>query len=488
MTLRSGTTNQARRYVLVDLAVSSDDSEILVSFEKRTEDDLKVAAAAVTRCFLVDKAFGKYVGIYESIKTTTQLLMVSEFNSEFTFHKNTIRPLLRWVTAVNLISEQESLAGRQEEMASNLTNVLSGGGRFSLTSHCEISQAILHYLLLGSRGGAVFDEHLCELKKIPDPGNGFFLMDFPFFAGLCGFKYNLWSAVKKTDLGKCYHSMIRGMDPMVVGVDASQTKKLTLETTKGGSFIHTRIIKWGNRKRHARLIENMALPSDWSQEIDRSPEVLYRKSKNSNEVLLKLAKKLHAPGVSTSLSKGVNVSRKVASSVYITSKHVLSESSLWYEQDVKGPGKSTLLLSAIRSREMATRELQTVTQEEIRTLFIFDLDYMFIANCTLSFTGINGAFSAMTFRKVTTRIEVGETSSDILFSPLNLVRWKWFNIDCLPASNNTVQLSSTVKNWKFKTSIKEYWINCDTFLSFILLISHRVNYLFTESFIIRCTK
>lgn len=153
--------------------------------------------------------------------------------------------------------------------------------------------------------------------------------------------------------------------------------------------------------------------------------------------------------VSTSLSRGINIARIVASSVYITPKHVLSESSLWYDQEVRGPGKSTLLLSAIGSREMATRELETVTQEELRTLFPFDLDYMFISNCAQSFTGIHGAFSSIAFRKVNTRIEVGETSSDILFSPLNLVKWKWFNIDCLPTSNNT-----RIAQWnKFKMTI-----------------------------------
>ncbi|KZS01815.1 Uncharacterized protein APZ42_001412, partial [Daphnia magna] len=114
------------------------------------------------------------------------------------FHKNTIRPLLRWVTAVNLISEQESLASRQEEMASNLSNVLSGGGSFSLTSHCQIAQALLHYSLLESSVSAIFPQLCNELVKVPDPGNGFFLMDFPFFAGLTGFKYNLWKAVKTT--------------------------------------------------------------------------------------------------------------------------------------------------------------------------------------------------------------------------------------------------------------------------------------------------
>jgi hypothetical protein len=89
------------------------------------------------------------VGINDSVQTNSLTVLVSEFNSDFTLHKNCIRHFFRWDTTAILIGEQESLASRQKEMASNLTKVLSGGGSFSLTSHCQIGQSLLQYVLLG---------------------------------------------------------------------------------------------------------------------------------------------------------------------------------------------------------------------------------------------------------------------------------------------------------------------------------------------------
>lgn len=113
-----------------------------------------------------------------------------------------------------------------------------------MTAHCQIAQAFLYCTLLGSGVCAIFGRLCQEISKVPDPSNGFFYMDFPFFAGLCGFNYNWWNAVKHSDLGKCYKAMI-GEVTRVNWKD----KRLTLEINRGGSFVHTRILKWGNRKR-----------------------------------------------------------------------------------------------------------------------------------------------------------------------------------------------------------------------------------------------
>lgn len=151
--------------------------------------------------------FAKLVGIYETVTfvTTSLTVLVFEFNFDFTFHKICIRPLFRWVTASNLISEQESLASRQEEMATNLTSDFSGGGSFSLTSLCQIGQSsFLHYVLLGLTVSPIFGKLRNALIQINDPGNGFFVMYFHYFSGLVGFKYNLWKTVSSTDLGRTY--------------------------------------------------------------------------------------------------------------------------------------------------------------------------------------------------------------------------------------------------------------------------------------------
>jgi hypothetical protein len=77
-----------------------------------------------------------------------------------------------------------------------------------------------------------------ELTQLTDPGNGVFLMDFPFFTGLLGFNYNLWKAATSTELDRTYRGMINKFPE--VKVDAQ--KQLTIDINNGGSFIHIRVI------------------------------------------------------------------------------------------------------------------------------------------------------------------------------------------------------------------------------------------------------
>jgi hypothetical protein len=127
------------RRIVITPDFSSDDSSFKISFEFLNSRDAVRANITLLICLKFGCLFGEILGIYDSVKTKRMFAMVGEFNSEFTFHKNTIRPLLRWITACNLISEQESFASWQEEISSNLTTFLSGGGSFSLTCMCQIS-------------------------------------------------------------------------------------------------------------------------------------------------------------------------------------------------------------------------------------------------------------------------------------------------------------------------------------------------------------
>lgn len=82
-----------------------------------------------------------------------------------------IRPILRWIAACNLVIDQESFASRQEEMSSNLTTVLYGGGSFSLTCMCHMDQALLHYTLIGSSITPLLITLMDKVRKVLDPGN-----------------------------------------------------------------------------------------------------------------------------------------------------------------------------------------------------------------------------------------------------------------------------------------------------------------------------
>jgi hypothetical protein len=74
-------------------------------------------------------------------------------------------------------------------------------------------------------------------------------------------------------------------------------------------------------------------------------------------------------------------------------------------------------------------------------LFPFTTDFEEVRQYSQQFTRIVGGSTGMPFRKVDTRIEVGETITDFIFTPYNLARWKWFNHDCLPATFLTIYIN-----------------------------------------------
>lgn len=121
--------------------------------------------------------------------------------------------------------------------------------------------------------------------------------------------------------------------------------------------------------------------------------------------------------------------------VYVTHNHVFSESSLWHVRD-QDQKKTTLLLAALKSVEISEEE--RLSANEIAILFPYHSDYEFIADqCAPSFTRIQGNDSAKVFKKVNTKIEIGETKINVLFTPLSLVKWKCFGIDNIKAPSRS---------------------------------------------------
>ena len=105
----------------------------------------------------------------------------------------------------------------------------------------------------------------------------------------------------------------------------------------------------------------------------------------------------------------------------------MAESSLWFDT---GRNKSTLFLSSVKSIELSSGQAMTVTTDDLKILFHFSTDYESIRQYSQQFRRITRGFTGMSFRKVDTKIEVGETNSDVLFSPPYLIRRKWFKHDC----------------------------------------------------------
>jgi hypothetical protein len=419
---------------------SSDDSEMTISSPVHEKSQLPIVLGAHAVMFRMKAHLSKLIGVETSVKSTTGTVGAMEFNSEFHFGQYQYKPTIRWVAAACMVSERESIASRQEEMANLLTNVLEGGGSMFMTSLCQVAQGLLHYRLMGSSVSPFFDDYSSLLMNSCDPAFGYFLMDHPMAAGMAGFQYNLWNCVKKTSLGIKYHHFIEqqekdARDPLR---DAT-TQKRVLETTGTGAFVQGTLIRWGNREKLRNIMRSLELPSNWLEMTDENPSLIYEKPSSTDDVIVRLAIKMSSPGVSESLSKGNALSRIIASSVYVLSHHVITESNYWLLDANEKPGKRPLLVIMKEMQEKLKELEHSLDDRELTTLFPFRLDYESLSANLEQFSDLAGIVEPDRFRKVTTRVEISETDGITIVSPLKLVTWKWFKSVSIPASESVLE-------------------------------------------------
>ncbi|QBQ01754.1 RNA-dependent RNA polymerase [Mona Grita virus] len=307
--------------VVCDMMQGSDDSSMLLSFPSSDQSQFLKFKVAVAICFRLKKKLGEYLAIYPSEKSTPNTDFVMEYNSEFFFHSQHVRPTVRWVAACCSLPEVETLVARQEEASNLLTSVTEGGGSFSLAAMIQHSQCTLHYLLMGMGVSSLFSEFCKAILKWKDPGLGFFLFDNPFAAGLGGFRFNLFKAITCTDLMRIYAYFMR----RVKGLDHPEDIPETCSVSPGGAIILSSSLKWGSRKKFQKLRSRLNIPEDWVELINQNPEVLYRAPRTGDEILLRIAEKVHSPGVVSSLSTGNAVSKVMASSVYFLSATIFQD-------------------------------------------------------------------------------------------------------------------------------------------------------------------
>ncbi|AEL29670.1 polymerase [Odrenisrou virus] len=311
--------------IVCDMMQGSDDSSMLISFPSSSEELIVKCKVTAALCFRVKRALGVYLGIYPSEKSTSNTDFTMEYNSEFYFHNQHVRPTIRWIAASNNLSEAETLVARQEEASNLVTPVCEGGGSFSLTAMIQQSQCTTHYALMGMGVSSLFSEYKKAIMKWCDPGLGFFLLDNPRAAGLGGFRYNLYKAITRTNLSKIYSFF---MKKVRMGSDGLLHNEIpeTCSVSPGGALILSSSLRWGSRKKFQKLRSRLGIPDDWIDQINKIPHILYRAPRTGEEILLRIAEKVHSPGVVSSLSTGNAVAKVMASSVYFLSATIFEDS------------------------------------------------------------------------------------------------------------------------------------------------------------------
>nr|UUT42639.1 MAG: RNA-dependent RNA polymerase [Brown dog tick phlebovirus 1] len=414
--------------VLVDVLQSSDDSAVLITYpipEPQVATKCRVVAAQLLH---IKKYLGEFLALYPSVKCTTNTLHFLEFNSEFFFHNDHVRPTLKWVIAADQISEQEAIVSRQEEMASSLTGVLEGGGSISLCHMLQYGQSLLHYTLLGANTSFLFRRFMEEANLFKDPSLGFFLMDHVFGAGLAGFKYNLWNMVRDNNLGAIYKLFLQQVREEQVPEVKERVYK-SLETTSCGALASTVTIRHGNRKNWEAMVERCDVPDDWESQMDENPEMCYRQPKTTKEVKLKLAEKLHAPGVSASLSRGDQVIKIISSSIYILSRNVICEGTSWMCPEEAGTTKKKPLLRLILERnKIKLDDTIQLTEEEIQTLFPMNEEYRHVKSMLADHMSVSGSKKLGRRTTVQTKVVVIQREEVPKAKPEDILVDVWFKL------------------------------------------------------------
>nr|AHK60947.1 RNA polymerase [Karimabad virus] len=337
--------------IVCDMMQGSDDSSMLISFPADDESTLVRCKVAAAICFRIKKKLGYYLAIYPSEKSTSNTDYAMEYNSEFFFHTRHVRPTVRWIAACCSLPEVETLVARQEEASNLMTSVPEGGGSFALAAIVQQAQCTLHYMLMGMGISGLFPVFAQQILRWMDPGLGFFLLDNPFCAGLGGFRFNLYKAIMNTELKVIYTYFMKNIRDRETEDwdDAAAQIPETCSVSPGGAIVMSSSLKWGSKQKFEKLRARLSIPEDWIERINEAPDVLYRAPRTGDEIILRIAEKVHSPGVVSSLSSGNAVCKVMASAVYFLSAAIFQDSG---KQEGKVlPGEKYSLL-----RKMAVYE------------------------------------------------------------------------------------------------------------------------------------
>jgi len=436
---------------------SSDDSYFSVSAPLNGEPDFarksRILATSILQ-FKVD--YSSHCGVVNSIKTVLNSNHVFEFNSNFEFGFNHYKPDIKAVLSGFLVSEQELLLTRQEELSVLLTTYIENGGTNYVANGLQIGQSYLHYHLLGMNTTRYFRTYEALQTILPDPSVGFFLFDNPMCPGLLGFKYSLWNAVKTTNLGKLYKHKLR---PLTISDQRLEDSvKLSIELSAHGSLSASYKLTHGNRVKWLKLLERMNVDESWKEKVSENPEILFRRSLSIDEVKIKISQKMHSPGVSASLSGLNSIPRILAESAYILKLQAVTALSNWINPKIVKFDRVTLIEAMLKEMKEVIED-GDITEQELRILFPFHDDFTRNQQLLGAISVVQIGQSFREYKRKETSIEIATNNEYNLVSLRGILLSFWFenNVEVI-----TPNLSKEHRSYIFEQHQKVIpWIRKD---------------------------
>jgi hypothetical protein len=313
----------------------------------------------------------RFVSIYPSYEKScigsTDLI---EFNSEWSVRKTTLKPTFRWVSACMEVGIVEKFIDRLNNFYNTATSILEGGGSVLETAVVQLSQAWMHYWMLGVGNHSLSSQTAKLLMVCKDPSLGYFPVDSDFAAGMPGMDFLLYCLYKKTAFG---NGVTQGRFPEP-DLDMYQEDVKDATISRDLRKVH---LKFGNHKIFEKILQGMNVPSleILLADAEANPELIYYPESSWANSKTRIYMKIFEPGVKESLSKHSATARILSASAYIISRPCLS---FW-------EGKNVVKISLLKALARSYARSVGSTKINISDVFIHHKEYEDILTSISSF-------------------------------------------------------------------------------------------------------
>lgn len=327
---------------MVDQMCSSDDSATIISLmdpHDSSELDLKRSMIMGEAICETLKVLCQLSCFTNSEKSTMGSSNHLEFNSEFIIGNTVAVPTLKWLFACYSVTEAEDLLLRSQTFYNLMSQVNAAGLPAFNTTVVQVSQAILHYRLLGSSTNQFFQRYSNMLLNYPDPALGFFIIDHVLVPGVLGYSFHHWMHAQR-------HNLFR------------IRKKSAIDGTLGfnpeGGIVETFKIRYGGSVRYEKLVETVSggTVQDLRDKVNSKPMVLYSHSGSREDAEIKIAAKCLLPGTAQALKRGNNFIQGVATSAYALQTYSFTKTEVFFRDDKTEKSMAKISLIAELSKRM----------------------------------------------------------------------------------------------------------------------------------------
>lgn len=308
----------------IDVIQGSDDSAALIS----TNDPRKTTFFALEKLLEMKEILAEFFSIWKSTaKSSVGTINMIEYNSEWIIDNAIIKPTTRWAFATLETVLVERFVTRQQIFYGTLQQTLEAGGSTFLCSLLQMSQAYMHYMLIGCKTSILAEDVLRMISRGHHVALGFFPLDTDMNAGLTGLDFLYFRTQTIYDVATHSYLMSELSPQALIDYEGKISKEVHRDL---GS---TRI-PFSNYRIWNKLLDEMGVGTLESliKRIEENPRALYLPDKNWLDQQMLCTLKLYQPGVRESLSSHQPSVRMAASSAYVITRPCVNLKGLGIEE------------------------------------------------------------------------------------------------------------------------------------------------------------